>query len=154
MKKLFSLLFFITIAFNTVHAQSATSSYIRDYKILANTYSAQYGIPASVIMGVAIVESSSGKGRIVTLLNNHFGIVGKNNLMQTKGIKTRYKQYADASASYKAFCIHLASKKLYARLKGTKNNTDWLKAIAATGYSSQPVEWARRIDGVIKSYKL
>ncbi len=133
MKKIFIVLFLSLFSFLFSFAQSATATYIRDYKVLANTYGKEYGIPPSVIMGVAIVESSSGKGRTVYLLNNHFGIVGKNNLLKTKGIKTRYKQYVSASASYKAFCMLLTRRSFYSRLRGEKSSTAWLTAISKTG---------------------
>ncbi len=154
MMRLFVLLMFGVFSFSTLFAQSATSSYIRDYKILANTYSKEYGIPASVIMGVAIVESSSGKGRIVSLLNNHFGIVGSNEAEKTHGIKTRYKQYLSASASYKAFCKLLTRRKFYNKIKGNDNYKVWLSEISKTGYSTRPTEWLNKITGVITKYDL
>ncbi len=152
--KLFVLLIFGLFSGSASFAQSPTSSYIREYKMLANTYSKEYGIPASVIMGVAIVESSSGKGRIVTLLNNHFGIVGSNEVLKTHGIKTRYKQYVSASASYKAFCKLLTRRKFYNTLKGNDNYKVWLTEISKTGYSTRPAEWLKKINGVITKYDL
>src|SRR5262245_30012189 len=80
------------------------SKYVRKYRPLADSLSSVYGVPTSIILGVAILESGSGTSRNCKLLNNHFGIVGKNDLLKTKRIKSRYKQYPDSLASYVDFC--------------------------------------------------
>src|SRR5258706_16450811 len=96
---------------------AAQSHYIGKYRPLADSLSEVYGIPAAIILGVAIMESASGTSRNCKLLNNHFGIVGKNNLLKTKGVKTRYKQYPNAHASYMDFCRVIKKKKFYKELK-------------------------------------
>ncbi|MCP9750303.1 glucosaminidase domain-containing protein [Ferruginibacter sp. HRS2-29] len=130
------------------------SAYIKKYKPLATELSAEFGIPASVILGVAIVESSSGTSRNTRLLNNHFGIVGRNTVHKTKGIKTRYKQYATPEASFRDFCRVISRKKFYPKLKGNPKYLLWLDAISKTGYSEAPAVWKKRIAGVIQKNKL
>ncbi|MGB4774616.1 MAG: glucosaminidase domain-containing protein [Daejeonella sp.] len=147
-----SLLIFSFI-FLSFAAQGQTS-YIKKYKFIAAELSQEFGIPSSVILGIAIVESSSGTSRNCKLLNNHFGIVGKNNLKKTKGIRTRYKQYPDAAASFRDFCKVISRKKFYHKLKGNGNYLLWLDAISKTGYSEAPAVWKKRIAGVIKKNKL
>src|SRR5262245_21117143 len=89
----------------------AQSKYIKKYRPMADSLSAVYGVPTSIILGVALLESASGTSRNCKLLNNHFGIVGKNDLLKTKNIKTRYKQYTNSRASYVDFCKLMAKKK-------------------------------------------
>ncbi|HMO62877.1 MAG TPA: glucosaminidase domain-containing protein [Ferruginibacter sp.] len=136
----------------TVFAQNA--AYIKRYRPLADSLSEAYGIPAAVILGVAVVESSGGAGRTVKLLNNHFGIVGRNQLMKTKKIKTRYKQYSNATASYIDFCNLMTRKRFYNRLKGNNNWQLWVPAISKSGYSEVPAVWQQRVSAVIKKNKL
>ncbi|MET0636279.1 MAG: glucosaminidase domain-containing protein [Chitinophagaceae bacterium] len=121
---------------------------------MADSLSSIYGIPTSIILGVAILESGSGTSRNARMLNNHFGIVGKNNLLKTKRVKSRYKQYPNVSASFADFCRLLSRRKYYARLKGTTDPKPWIDAIAAAGYSEAPVEWKKRITATIKKNKL
>lgn len=135
-------------------AQSSTKTFITKYRPLADSLSEAYGIPASVILGVSIVESGSGTSRNCKLLNNFFGIVGKNNLLKTKGIKSRYKQYADATASFADFCKLLAKKKYYKKLKGNMDYKLWTDAISKAGYSEVPAVWRQRINDTIKKNKL
>lgn len=135
-------------------APAQTDAYIRKYRPLADSLAAEYGIPAGVILGIAVVESSSGAGRNVKLLNNHFGIVGKNHLMKAKKIKTRYKYYPNATESFKSFCNLMTRKKFYKKLKGNLNYKLWLTAISKSGYSELPSVWIPRITSIIKNYKL
>lgn len=130
------------------------SAYIKKYRPLADSLSEVYGIPASVMLGVAILESGSGTSRNSKLLNNHFGIVGKNNLLKTKGIKTRYKQYPDVTSCYVAFCQLQTRKKYYAKLKGKMDYTLWIDAMSKSSYSEVPEIWKSRVISIIKKNKL
>lgn len=128
--------------------------YIAKYRPIADSLSAVYGIPSAVILAVAIVESSAGEGKNCKLLNNHFGIVGKNNLLQTKGIKTRYKQYMNSESSFVDFAQMISRKKYYTKLKGNKHANAWIDEISKHGYSEKPAEWRKRIKQTIKKYQL
>lgn len=133
---------------------SAQSKYIKTYKPIADSLSAVYGIPVSVMLGIAIIESGAGKSRNCQLLNNHFGIKGKNNLLKTKGIRSAYKQYPSGRACYIAFSQLMTRKKFYAKLKGNNDYKLWLDAISRAGYSTAPDEWKRNISAAIRKHKL
>jgi flagellum-specific peptidoglycan hydrolase FlgJ len=136
------------------HAGFAQSKYIKKFQPTADSLSAVYGVPVSVMLGIAIMESGSGTSRNCKLLNNHFGIVGKNNLLKTKGIKSRYKQYPSALASYVDFCRLMTRKKFYTRLKGNMDHRLWADAISKAGYSEIPDIWKQRLLAIIKKNKL
>lgn len=137
-----------------LNAAVGQSKYVRKYRPLADSLALAYGIPASVILGVAIIESGSGTSRNCRLLNNHFGIVGKNKVLKTHGVKTKYKQYPNARASYIDFCRLLSKRKYYTRLKGNKDYRAWTTAISKNNYSEIPVEWKKRVDATIHKNKL
>ena len=149
-----SVLFVLLMLSAGIAAQTSTKNFIAKYRPLADSLSEAYGIPASVILGVSIVESGSGTSRNCRLLNNFFGIVGKNNLLKTKGIKTRYRQYPDATASFVDFCKLLAKKKYYKKLKGNMDYKLWTDAISKSGYSEVPSVWKQRINDTIRKNKL
>jgi flagellum-specific peptidoglycan hydrolase FlgJ len=130
------------------------SRYVKQYKPIADSLSRIYGVPTSVMLGVAIIESGAGKSRNCKLLNNHFGIKGKNDLLKTHGIKSSYKQFKDGRASYVAFCKLMTKKKFYSKLKGTTDHIAWLEAISKAGYSTVPEEWKRNITAAIRKHKL
>jgi len=143
---------FLSIFLNTGFAQS--QAFIKKFRPLADSLSEEYGIPASVMLGVSMIESGSGTSRNCRLLNNFFGIVGKNNLYKTKKIKTRYKQYPDANSSFVDFCELVKRRKLYKKLKGNMNHKLWIDAISKTGYSEVPEIWKKRILEAIRKHKL
>lgn len=144
-------LFLCILAFQCLQGQS---KYVKKYKPLADSLAGIYEMPAAVILGVAIVESGSGASRNAKMLNNHFGIVGKNNLLKTKGIKSRYKQYSNVADSYEEFCRLVSRRKFYSTLKGNKDTRLWVDAISKTGYSEMPEEWRKRINAAIRKNKL
>ncbi|WP_245688726.1 glucosaminidase domain-containing protein [Riemerella columbipharyngis] len=116
---------------------------------MANELSIKYGIPSSVILAVAFVESGAGTSKNAKILKNHFGIVGKNTVN-----RSRYRSFKSVRASYEAFCKLLSRKKYYARLKGKKNFSEWVHAIAEAGYTTVPKEWIRRVTFVNKKFNL
>ena len=130
------------------------SRYVKKYRPVADSLSSVYGVPTSVILGVAILESGSGTSRNCKLLNNHFGIVGKNDLLKTKRIKSRYKQYTDSMASYVDFCRLMTKKKFYKKLKDNNDYSLWVEAISAAGYSEIPDYWKQKVLETIRKNKL
>jgi len=153
-KRLYVLSFLMALLLISAQSLQAQSKYVKKYKPLADSLSAVYEVPSSVILGVAIVESGSGNSRNAKLLNNHFGIVGKNNLLKTKHIKSRYKQYSSIAGSYEDFCKLLSRRKFYSTLKGNQDYRLWVDAISKTGYSEVPAEWKKRISATIRKNKL
>ncbi len=149
---------FLLVGFLFFNMQSAKAGlvekYITQYRELVKSLSDEFGIPTSIITAISIVESGAGQSRNTKLLNNHFGITGKNNLRKTKGIKSRFKQYDSPEDSFREFCKMLTRKKYYAKLKGNNDYTLWVNAMAKAGYSTQPTVWKKMITGAIKKYKL
>ncbi len=138
----------LVFSFFSLNANAQKQNYIQRNKTLAEKLSSKYGIPSSIILAIAFVETGGGTSKNSKSLNNHFGIVGKNN------IGSRYKQFESKEASYEAFCKMIARKKYYSTLKGTEDFGKWVKAIANAGYSTQPGEWMRRINLIIHKYQL
>lgn len=145
---------FILIMLCSNEVLFAQSSYVKKYRPLADSLSDVYQIPASVILGIAVLESSSGQSRNAKLLNNHFGIEGTNNLIKSHGIKSRYKQYRHPRESYIDLCGLISRKKFYNKLKGKKNEKEWVEALSQSGYSEQPLIWKKRVMNIIKKNKL
>lgn len=137
-------------------SQNTTSQnpYIAKYWPLAQTLQSQYGIPAEVIIGIGIYESNYGKSKVCRLLNNHHGLAGKNQLMKTHGIKSRYQQFESDSAGYVAFCNYVAKRKYYEPIKGTTDIDQWLSTIGRNGYCQNPAIWKKHILQILKKHGL
>lgn len=148
MKKTIVLLLFVVLFFNNL-AQSQTNSYVNKHNELAQNLSVEFGIPKSIILSIAIVESGAGSSKIAKKLNNHFGIKGKNNVSWS-----RFKQYSSVEDSFRDFCVKISSKKFYTNLKGNDDYLLWLKKISLTGYSTKPQLWLKKIKKTILLHKL
>lgn len=139
----------------SVLAQKSVSNYIKKYETLAVQKMEEYGIPASVILGVSIVESASGRSAICKAFNNFFGIKGKNtNSVKKLGYKSAYKEYPNAKASFEHFCQVLKKKRFYKKLKGDTDYKQWLQAMNKAGYASAKSKWVNDISNIIKKNKL
>jgi uncharacterized FlgJ-related protein len=135
-------------------ANAQNKSYISNHKLLATVLSERYGIPASVILSIAAIESSGGAGPAAKVLNNHFGMEGKNNIVTTTGKKSRYKQYNNVIESYIDFCNVISRKKFYPTLKNNSDPGAWVKAISHAGYSEMPEQWEHKVFSVLRSNQL
>lgn len=132
--------------------KSFGNSYIDAHWPIADSLGKEYGIPPEVILSVAVIESGYGSSRNSKLLNNHFGIKGKNNLMKTHGIKTAYKQYPSVAEGYAGFCGLVSRKKFYPNLKGNTDPEAWIMAISKAGYSTKPEYWRSKVRSAVKKY--
>jgi len=136
-------------------SQKVIHNYIAKYKQVAIERMKSDGIPASVILGISIVESGAGTSPVCKKLKNHFGIVGKNtNSVAKLGYKSKYKEYKTDAESYLHFSQVVQRKKFYKKLKGNKDYKEWIKALDKANYSSAKQKWVNKIIQTIAKYKL
>ena len=132
------------------HSLSSQTEYFNKYKPLADSLEDKYGVPSCLILSVGFLESGGGKSKVAKVLNNHFGIVGKNNLHKKGRFKSKYKYFYSVSDSYNSFCKLIASKSYYSTLKGNKDINKWAIAIASKGYAENANLWSRYIIKLAK----
>ncbi len=138
----------------SVNAQSTAQKYIQEHSTLAMKLMQKTGVPASVILGVAMVESSLGRSKSSKVLNNHFGIIGKND-KASDGYKSPYRQFKSAEASYENFVHIVTSKSFYENLKGSLDFSKWLTGLNRAGYCATDQHvWTRDITYFINKYSL
>jgi len=128
---------------------SAQNSYISQYKSIATELSQEFGIPSAVILSIAYVETGGGNSNHSKILNNHFGMIGKNTINNS-----RFRSFESSKESFRSFCEMISRKKYYQKMKGNLNNAEWLNAIASAGYASNPSEWKKKINLVIHKFGL
>lgn len=154
-KKTILVLAIILTSFSSIYAQSAAKKYIKAHSMQAMELMQQTGVPASVILGVAMVESSLGRSKNSKVLNNHFGIIGKNDLVKKEGYQSRFRQFSSAEASFENFVKVVTSKSFYADLKGSLDFKKWLLSLNKAGYcATQGNIWLRDINFFITRYSL
>lgn len=141
---------------NTAFAQRSVTRYVTNHKEMAVKLMNETGIPASVILGVAMLESGSGTSKNARLLHNHFGIVGKNKLHKIKGAtyRSKYREFSSDAESYQFFARMITRRKWYKQVKGKSEYKVWLAHMNHGGYSSAGQEWIKRVSSMITKHKL
>lgn len=150
MKKLVLVLL---LSFSTAAFAQSSKTYVERYKDAAIKAMQVHGVPASIILGIAMHESGNGTSKIARYLNNHFGIKGRNN---SKVIKSAYKGYSSVEESYADFIRILEKRSRFDFLFEHSTPYDyrtWILAIEKGGYAESPT-WARRVLATIQKFKL
>ncbi len=158
MKKVNIYIFFLFLSlFFKANAQTISADiYKEKYGKLASSLSESSGIPASIILGVAMHESANGNSRNAKWLNNHFGIKGPNNL-KAKGakFKSSYKEFDSVEDSYSYFIKILSNRKTYTSLWKHKKNDykAWAMGLQRVGYATSKI-YSEQLIATIKKNKL
>ena len=114
-----------------------------------------YNIPASVTLGIAIVESGAGTSLLGRKFHNHFGITGKNyNAIKKLGHRSRYKEYDSDSASFQNFCEVITGKSFYPNLIDNMDYRSWVSAIGKSGYANSASHWKKKVLSAIDRHNL
>ena len=135
--------------------------YIYKYKDIAKENMVNTGIPASITLGQAILESGAGTGPLSVQANNHFGIKCHK---EWNGPSIRYtddeenecfRKYDDPSQSFKDHSDFLTSRSRYASLFQLEKDdyTAWAKGLKAAGYATD-VKYPTKLISIIERYEL
>lgn len=124
------------------------------------------GVPASVTMAQAILESGWGKSGLSTNANNFFGIKGKGPAgsitMRTREVFNGQSTYINApfrkyNSPAESFADHgkffLQNKRYATAMKNTDNGHRFAQEIARAGYATDPT-YAKQLSGLINKYGL
>jgi flagellum-specific peptidoglycan hydrolase FlgJ len=121
--------------------------YISNYAHLAIQEHNRCGIPASITLAQAILESAYGTSNICQKTNNHFGI--KYNY---KNLYKNYRVYSSVEQSYKDHSNYLWERCEYMFDNGS-NWLKWCNALQRSGYA-QGAQYGRKLEMIVIDYKL
>lgn len=153
-RKLPALLFSLMLSAG-VQAQKVVKRFIKKYEQIAVESMQRHSIPASIILGVSIVESAAGESQIAKALRNFFGVKGKNVSSKEKmGYQSAYKEYPTDEASFEHFCQILKAKKFYSIMKSSTDYKQWLKMMNAASYAEAKQKWVADITRTINKFEL
>lgn len=136
-------------------------AYIEKYKAIAKDNMVKTGIPASITLGQAILESGAGTGPLSMQANNHFGIKCHK---EWTGPSIRYtddeenecfRKYDEPSGSFRDHSYFLTSRPRYASLFQLEKSdyAAWAKGLKAAGYATDP-KYPDKLIGLIERYQL
>ena len=135
--------------------------YIETYKDVAQSNMKKYGIPASIILGQAILESGAGTAILSEQANNHFGIkchkdwLGESVKYDDDAIAECFRKYFNASDSFRDHALFLTAGSRYSSLFKLEK-TDykaWAKGLKAAGYATD-AQYPTKLIGIIERFQL
>jgi flagellum-specific peptidoglycan hydrolase FlgJ len=144
------------------HAQKIRDEYINRYAKLAQTEQKKYGIPASVSLGLAILNSDFGHSQAAKEGNNHFGIkchensirMGKGMVGQSVNNDICYTSYESAWVAFRANSKLLEKNYKNVLRKGDKSHLTFIMELESAGYFTKKGYSADALMNVIENYRL
>lgn len=136
-------------------------TYIRKHAETAVAEMHKYGIPASIKMAQALVESNSGASKLAKNNNNHFGIKcfskkcrkGHCTNAYDDHHKDFFRKYGKAKDSWRAHSLLLSQGRYKKLHKHGKDYQKWSKGLKEVGYATDK-NYAQKLINVIKKYDL
>lgn len=159
--KLFLILVLSSMFAFAQNKSNSTQDYINTYAKIAIEQEKQYGIPACITLAQGILESGSGRSRLATEANNHFGIKCHNDWKGKKIYKDDdaknecFRVYDNPEQSYIDHSLFLVGKKRYAELFKLKitDYKGWAKGLKQAGYATNP-KYPQLLIDIIELYDL
>ena len=158
LKFIYTILIAITISLSGI-AQTIgieTATYINQFKNIAMQEQIRTGVPAAIKLGQAILESQTGKSRLATEANNHFGIKCKTEWRGPKIYHNDdangecFRVYDNAEASYIDHSNFLKTRTHYSFLfkLDVRDFTSWAFGLKQAGYATNPNYPAQLIKAI------
>jgi len=166
----FVLLLFLFFGWSAAFGQSVQEGYIEKYKDIAIEEMHRTGIPASIKMAQAILESNSGRSYLAKEGRNHFGIKcgsswsGRSVMRKDDDYKNGrlvqscFRAYADAEESFVAHSEFLRDPRknhrygFLFRLEPTDYKA-WAYGLKKAGYATNP-KYPKLLIDLIERYQL
>ena len=147
----------------TLWAQSrnaAYEAYIEEYRHIAIEQQRKHGIPASITLAQALLESGAGKSELATKANNHFGIkctsdwAGKTYKYSDNRANECFRKYADVADSYEDHSLFLKRKRYESLFSlSVKDYKGWARGLRECGYATDP-KYPSKLINIIELYEL
>lgn len=135
-------------------------AYIDRYKSIARSEMDKYGIPASIKLAQALLESGNGNSYLAREANNHFGIKcggiwsGQSVRRPDDGPNDCFRVYRNPEESFRdhsEFLLRKRYEKLFALRKDDYHG--WARGLKSAGYATNP-RYAELLIDLIERYEL
>jgi flagellum-specific peptidoglycan hydrolase FlgJ len=142
-------------------SETQVRSYIERFSQTAISEMDKYGIPASISMAQAIVESRSGTSTLAVRNNNHFGIKcfskscakGHCSNFTDDHHKDFFRKYTGPWESWREHSNFLMKHRYHTLLKYGKNYKAWAKGLREYGYATDE-SYDKKLIAIIERYNL
>lgn len=162
MKKVFFVLLvcFVSVSAMAQSRNAAYEAYIEQYAREAIEQQRKHGIPASITMAQAILESAAGKSELAEKANNHFGIKctsdwqGRTYTYGDNRANECFRRYADVADSYEDHSLFLKRKRYESLFAlSIADYKGWARGLRECGYATDP-KYPDKLIRIIELYEL
>ena len=158
---LLTLAVWITIQSGWAQNNATTIAYIAQYKTIAMKEMKRTGVPASITLAQAILESNSGESNLAKNHNNHFGIKCKSDWTGAKTYQDDdakqecFRAYEAAEISFKDHSNFLKNRPNYVDLflLDPVDDTAWAYGLKKAGYATA-TDYPKKLLKIIDDYEL
>ena len=155
------LILCMTIQIGWAQNNPTTIAYISQYKAIAMKEMKRTGVPASITLAQAILESNSGESNLAKNHNNHFGIKCKSDWTGTKAYQDDdakqecFRAYDAAEVSFKDHSNFLKNRPNYVDLflLDPVDDTAWAYGLKKAGYATAS-DYPKKLLKIIDDYEL
>jgi len=155
------LILCMTIQMGWTQNNTTTIAYIAQYKAIAMKEMKRTGVPASITLAQAIVESNSGESNLAKNHNNHFGIKCKSDWTGAKAYQDDdtkqecFRAYETAEQSFKDHSNFLKNRPNYVDLflLDPVDDTAWANGLKKAGYATAS-DYPKKLLKIIDDYEL
>ncbi len=139
--------------------KNTPQTYIEQFKADAIKIMHETGIPASIVLSVAMHESACGNSTLAKNLNNQFGVKGDSRsvyYVHKKKVSSLYKSYGSVYDSFQDFARIMTERREFSGLIEKLTHFDyngWAHGIQKNGYASDH-KWAAGVLRIIDKYQL
>lgn len=162
-KNISAVAFLVLLCASSLTAQERTTreEYVVKWRHLAIDNMEVYGIPASITMAQALLESNAGNSTLSRNSNNHFGIKCKSTWTGDRVYHDDdekgecFRAYPTIADSYTDHAEFLNANKRYDSLFAYDSDDyrSWAKGLKAAGYATAP-DYAERLIKLIEEERL
>lgn len=158
---LLTLLLCLFIQIGWAQNNPTTIAYITQYKAIAMKEMKRTGVPASITLAQAILESNSGESNLAKNHNNHFGIKCKSDWTGAKAYQDDdakqecFRAYDAAEISFKDHSNFLKNRPNYVSLflLDPVDDTAWAYGLKKAGYATA-ADYPKKLLKIIDDYEL
>jgi LysM repeat protein len=165
------ILFLMIFSLNAAAQNKFYQEYVEKYKFIAISEMHRTGIPASIKLAQALIESNAGRSELAQKANNHFGIKcggdwngnsfhKEDDDYDANGVlkKSCFRQFSSTEESFVAHSEFLRNPSKVNRYGflfnlSTTDYVGWAEGLKKAGYATNP-NYAKTLIRVVEEYKL
>ncbi len=161
-RKILATIAYLTLSISAFSQNSLTRiEYLEKYELLAIQEMQRTGIPASITLAQACLESGNGNSQLSRKSNNHFGIkcksswTGKRVYHDDDSKGECFRHYNSVEQSFEDHSNFLLENPRYSSLFSLKltDYKGWARGLKKAGYATNP-EYAVQLINIIEQYEL